>query len=145
MEHLDPKTQERVWQRVRGEEPAAVPALSLMTTEAEVAAQLQLLMRNFPGKRKLLQTMLSQTRNHLTCLQGMCLLRQGKKPPRPAVRPRSTDTTALVRKCYVNCMNLAAKYDAGSADPEYGIVYAEMSHTKRRHCAQLLSLLGDHK
>ena len=40
---------------------------------------------------------------------------------------------------------LAKNYEAASDDPEYGIAYAQMAATKRRHCTQLLSLLGSKK
>ena len=142
MEKLDPKQQERVWQRVRGEQPAPPQEQMLMSIEAETIAQLQALIKYYPGKAQELRKILTQTQDHLACLQGMCLLRQGIKPPRPTGRARNTDPIALARKCYVNCIDLATKYTTGAEDPECGLVYAELAQSKRRHCTQLLSLLG---
>ncbi|MBE6976377.1 MAG: hypothetical protein E7439_04185 [Ruminococcaceae bacterium] len=145
MERIDPHTQQRVWQRVRGEQPDAIQEQPLIAAEAEIAAQLQTLIRYFPGNSRMLKAMLTQTRHHLACLRGMHLLRQGINLPKSTGIHRNSDPTALVRKCYVNCLNLCARYAALSNDPEYGIVYAEMAATTRHHCAQLLTLLGNGK
>ena len=145
MEKIDPQAQQRVWQRVRGEHPDAPQEQRLMVMEAEILAQLQALIRYFPGKAPELRSIQTQTQEHLACLQGMSLLRRGIKPHKPTGKAGNTDPTALVRKCYVNCINLAKNYEAASDDPEYGIAYAQMATTKRRHCTQLLSLLGSKK
>ena len=145
MEKIDPQAQQRVWQRVRGEQPAAPQEQLLMVMEAEIFAQLQALIRYFPGKAPELRSIQAQTQEHLACLQGMSLLRRGIKPHKPTGKAGNADPTALVRKCYVNCINLAKNYEAASDDPEYGIAYAQMAATKRRHCTQLLSLLGSKK
>ena len=108
-------------------------------------AQLQALIRYFPGKAPELRSIQTQTQEHLACLQGMSLLRRGIKPHKPTGKAGNADPTALVRKCYVNCINLAKNYEAASDDPEYGIAYAQMAAAKRRHCTQLLSLLGSKK
>ena len=145
MEKIDRSTAEQVWQRVRGEQPQTLQESSLIALEAEVAAQLQLLTRHFPGNAQLLRAMLQATRQNIACLQGLQLLRRGSKAPIPALKPQNRDLLALIRKCYVNCLNLAGKYEAATGDAEYGIVFAEMAQTKRHHCAQLLSLLGNRK
>ena len=145
MEKIDPQAQQRVWQRVRGEQPAAPQEQLLMVMEAEILAQLQALIRYFPGKAPELRSIQTQTQEHLACLQGMSLLRRGIKPHKSTGKAGNADPTALVRKCYVNCVNLAKNYEAASDDPEYGIAYAQMAAAKRRHCTQLLSLLGSKK
>ena len=145
MEKIDRSTAEQVWQRVRGEHAQPLQEQTLMAMEAEVAAQLQLLVRHFPGKAQMLRPMLQSTRQHLACLQGLHLLRRGSKAPIPTVKLHNRDLLALLRKCYVNCLNLATKYEAAAGDTEYGIVFAEMAQTKRHHCTLLLSLLGNRK
>ncbi len=142
MVKIDPKIQSQVWQRVQGEKAQAVTLERLLLLEAETAAQLQILQRHFPGNRAALQKMLAQTQSHIACLQGQHLLRKGSRCQRPTVKPGHNDPTALTRRCYVNCLNLANFYDNNRDDPEYGTVYADLAQEKRRHCTQLLTILG---
>lgn len=144
MVKIDPKLQSQVWQRVQGEQ-AGPNEQRLSLLEAETAAQFQALMAYYPGKRQLLQQMLSQCQNHLACLQGVEYLRRGLRQSLPAVKPRLKDEAAIARKCYVNCLNLANLYEQNRNDPEYGVVYGELAHAKRQHCMQLLILMGQNR
>lgn len=141
MVKIDPKLQSQVWQRVQGEQTGPNEQ-RIALLEVETAAQLQALMVYYPGKRQLLQQMLSQCQNHLACLQGVEYLRRGLRQSMPSVKSRLSDEAAIVRKCYVNCLTLANLYEQNGSDPEYGVVYREMAHAKRQHCMQLLMLLG---
>ena len=138
---IDPKMQALVWQRVQGEQPRPGDQ-QMALLEAETAAQIQALMAYYPGKRQLLQQMLTQCQDHLTCLRGVEYLRRGLGQEMPAVKPRLKDEAAVVRKCYVNCLNLANLYEQNRSDPEYGVVYGEMARVKGQQCMQLLMLLG---
>ena len=141
---IDPKLQAQVWQRVQGEQPRPSDQ-QMALLEAETAAQLQALMAYYPGKRQILQKMLTQCQDHLACLRGVEYLRRGLGQEMPAVKPRLKDEAAVVRKCYVNCLNLANLYEQNRSDPEYGLVYGEMARVKGQQCMQLLMLLGQNR
>ena len=141
---IDPKLQAQVWQRVQGEQ-ARPSDQQMALLEAETAAQLQALMAYYPGKRQILQKMLTQCQDHLACLRGVEYLRRGLGQEMPAVKPRLKDEAAVVRKCYVNCLNLANLYEQNRSDPEYGVVYGEMARVKGQQCMQLLMLLGQNR
>jgi hypothetical protein len=141
---IDPKLQAQVWQRVQGEQPRPSDQ-QMALLEAETAAQLQALMAYYPGKRQILQKMLTQCQDHLACLRGVEYLRRGLGQEMPAVKPRLKDEAAVVRKCYVNCLNLANLYEQNRSDPEYGVVYGEMARVKGQQCMQLLMLLGQNR
>ena len=141
---IDPKLQTQVWQRVQGEQPRPSDQ-QMALLEAETAAQIQALMAYYPGKRQLLQKMLTQCQDHLACLRGVEYLRRGLGQEMPAVKPRLKDEAAVVRKCYVNCLNLANLYEQNRSDPEYGLVYGEMARVKGQQCMQLLMLLGQNR
>jgi hypothetical protein len=141
---IDPKLQAQVWQRVQGEQPRPGDQ-QMALLEAETAAQIQALMAYYPGKRQILQKMLTQCQDHLACLRGVEYLRRGLGQEMPAVKPRLKDEAAVVRKCYVNCLNLANLYEQNRSDPEYGLVYGEMARVKGQQCMQLLMLLGQNR
>lgn len=141
---IDPKLQAQVWQRVQGEQPRPSDQ-QMALLEAETAAQIQALMAYYPGKRQLLQQMLTQCQDHLACLRGVEYLRRGLRQELPAVKLRQKDEAAVVRKCYVNCLSLANLYEQNRSDPEYGVVYGEMARVKGQQCMQLLIFLGQNR
>ncbi len=142
MVKIDPKLQSQVWQRVQGEQQNPSEQ-RFRLLEGEIAAQIQALMAYFPAKRPLLRQMHGEVMGNIACLQGMEVLRRGQKGPVTQGKAGGKDAAAAVRRCYVNCLNLANAYDQARSDPEYGAVFGELAQVKRRHCRALLSLLGE--
>ncbi len=145
METIDKAIASRVWERVRKESPS-LPEEGLMEliarewTDAAVYLQLS---RRFQGKdAAMLRKMFEEEQAHTACLKGMYTLLTGRRPTVKAPTPPQGDTEQLLRRCYGREMQSLARYEARSADPDYGQVYSRMAQQEREHCRMILELLG---
>lgn len=149
MEAYDPEKTARVWQRVRGEDAAApshqgLPAL--IAQEQTDASAYLLLSRRFQGKQSLvLRRMSEEAQAHAACLRGICTLVTGRHPDTKSAPLPQEGTEAILRRCYGRQMQRVAQYEARSADPEYGQVYARLAAQGWDRCRQILELLGSLK
>ena len=144
MEQIDPNAAQRVWQRVRSEQPIqSAVELPLIAAEAEIAGILAGILGKNAGKHSALGEVVRQCRQNMACLRGICRLRQGAAPQIPKFVGKPGNRDSALRKCYVNCIKLAAQYDVRGDDPEYGCVFADLAATKRKHCKLLLEYLGE--
>ena len=144
MEKIDPKVAAAVWQRVRGnEKPGELTGVQTMVArEKETEAILQVLLKRLPDKSYALQQLISDTRRHIACLQGIRQLNGDKIGAYAAGKPMSGEPAAMLRRCYGSCLQAGARYAALAENEQYGGVFGDMARTKRRHCALLLEILG---
>ena len=83
---------------------------------------------------------------HMACLKGIFTLQGTGRPDVPSPPPPDKAPVAtILRRCYGREMRCLAHYEARSADPEYGQVFARMAQQEREHCRQILELLGSLK
>lgn len=145
MDAFDSQMAARVWQRVRGEQPPAYqPELqTLMEGERQDAAVLRSLARRYSGlRRRKLEQLAAEADSHAACLKGIARL-MGEKPKdiRPG-RPVGGSAGMLLQRCYVNACGRLAAYGTGTAHPEYGWAFTQMTRQKENHCRVLLELIG---
>ena len=150
MAKYDKAMEERVWQRVQGNQaepesprPPEGNLQALILGEWAAASAYLMLSRQVGAKEAaVLQRMFREEQAHAAILKGMYTLITGQKcvvqTPQPAKEPLET----ALRKCYGAELRSVSAYEARSADPEYGHVFARLAAQEREHCALVLELLG---
>ena len=149
MPSIDPEKAARVWQRVRADtDMGLVPQdlLALIAEEQNDATTYLHLSRRFQGSRGLLlREMAQQEQTHAACLKGIYTLITGTRPvvrAQPVIREAPELT---LRRCYSREMQCLSRYEAKSADAQYGQVFARLAQQEREHCRLILELLGSAK
>lgn len=144
MDKMDPQVAARVWQRVRGtgKPEETVGIQTMVAWEKETEAMLLWLSKRLPEKGYALQQMMADTRRHIACLQGIRQLSGQKPGVYTAGKLPGNDPSALLRRCYGQCLRVGAHYAQRAEDEQYGCVFGDMARTKRRHCALILEILG---
>lgn len=146
MEHIDPVTAARVWQRVQGPTQPGDPAqglAELIAQEWTDAANYLHLSRRLNGRDSAIaRRIFEEEQSHTACLKGIYTLITGQRPSVKAVAPEQDDPEALLRRCYGREMRCLAQYEARSGHPEYGPVFARLADQEREHCRLVLQLLG---
>ena len=149
MENYDPEAAARVWQRVRGKEPAGeelgnLPAM--IAGEWWDAATYLRLSRQFQGKEAgVLRKMFEEEQSHAACLKGIYTLLTGQRLVTQTLAPRQENLSVALRRCYGREMQSLAQYERWSDHREYGPVFSRLAQQERAHCAALLEILGNLK
>jgi rubrerythrin len=143
-ETFDPKREQRVWQRVRGEDELSSALKTQAAREWADAAVYLMLSRQFQGKEKAaLRKMFEQARSHGACLRGIYLLITGEplstRTPPPAPEPPEI----ALKKCFGRKLRAAAAYEALRTAEEYGEIFSQLSRQEREQCRIILELLGN--
>ena len=143
MENFDAAKATRVWQRVQASQPEAEGLPALIAGELEDAATYIQLARRLGGKDgQTLRRLAEAEQAHAACLKGIYTLITGE-PIAPKIPPlRQEPAERTLRRCYGREMRCLAQYEARSADPEYGPVFANLAAREREHCMTVLELLG---
>lgn len=146
MENYDAAKATRVWQRVQGAKPVVqesegIPALIAGELE-DAATYLYLAKRMGPKDGQILRRLSEEEQSHGSCLKGIYRLMTGEQssPVIPPVRQQPAEQ--ILRRCYGKEMRCLAQYEARSADPEYGPVFARLAAQEREHCMAVLELIG---
>ena len=148
MHTYDPQKAARVWQRVQGreEEPRPAPGhdlQGLILNALQLSAVYLKLARQMPPKAaSVLQQLYREEQNHLACLKGIHTLMTGQRPVLHMPRVENEPAERLLRRCYGMEMRSLKEYEAGTADPEYGHVFARLADQEREHCRRVLALVG---
>lgn len=148
METIDNQKVARVWERVQGRQgrdPGELPGMiALEWSDAHSYLQLS---RRFQGKESAaLRRLYEQELSHAACLKGIYNLITGGHTTAPATQVTLQENTeAALRRCYAREMQSLAAYEARSADPEYGQVFARLAQQEREHCHILLTIIGNFK
>lgn len=149
METIDPAKAARVWQRVQADIPQEnreQGLLELIAQEWTDATTYLQLSRRFQGKHSMiLRRMFEEEQAHTACLKGIYTLITGIRPAVRTVPPSQEDPEQILRRCYGREMRCLAQYEARTADPEYGQVFARLAAQEREHCRLVLELLGSLK
>lgn len=150
MESYDAKKAARVWQRVQATQQPQQPPQpdmaglpGLIAEEMQDAAlYLQLSKRMGQKEAQILRRLAEEERSHAACLKGIYTLITGEQIA-PRVAPSPNDSSErILRRCYGREMRCLAQYEARTADPEYGPVFARLAAQEREHCMAVLELLG---
>ena len=146
METYDADKATRVWQRVQGAqqpqpEMEGLPAL-LAEEQQDAAVYLHLAKRMGPRESQILRRLSEEEQSHGACLKGIYTLITGQQIA-PQIPPMHQEPAErILRRCYGREMRCLAQYEARSADPEYGPVFAKLAAQEREHCMAVLELIG---
>lgn len=144
MESYDSTAAAKVWQRVFSEPAAQTQDLTpLIAGEmTDEATYLSLAKRFKDSRSQLLRQMAAEEKTHSACLRGICRLRTGSPAQARIPEPSDAPAEVLLRRCYSREMKCLAQYRELSSDPEFGEVFCRLAEQERKHCQQLLELLG---
>ena len=145
MQIIDKEKAARVWERVQPKPPLdPEQILRLLTAEQEDAATYAHLAKQLPGPQSAsLRKLYEQEQSHSACLKGIYSLITGTPPVLPQIQVQQGKPEAILRRCYGREMQSLAAYEAHSADPEYGQVFARLAAQEREHCHILLTIIGN--
>lgn len=134
-----------VWNRVRGgESPLAEILLERIEEEWMDAALYLTLSRRLPGKDgATLQRLFQEEQALVACLKGIYTLLTGQRPKYRREQPPREGMEQTLRRCYGREMRSLTVYEAQSAHPEYGHVFARLAVQEREHCRCILEILGN--
>ena len=147
MNRIDPQQAARVWQRVRAGDRLSDRELQAMISQAWTRAATYLkLSRQLQGKDSAaLRQLYGEQQAHAACLKGMYTLITGTQPTVKALPETGQDPAAILRRLYGKSMQALADYEAKTADPEYGPVFARLAEREKDHCRAVLELIGNLK
>lgn len=141
MAEYDQQMEQRVWNRIRGEEPKSLQALA--AAERACAAVYLRLARMSQGNQKaVLRQLFERERQHSRYLNGISLLMADQSLSVRTVPPAADSLAIALRKCYAASLKAAGEYEKRKDDREYGGVFARMAEEEREHCAMILDILG---
>lgn len=137
MEHLDPKLEARVWQRVQGGQSQR-PAITgwILETRQNAAALRQLAATDITKKLVALATAQAD------CLSGIAQLWN-----QPIVLPHEVSIARerpdiSLQRCLSCAMRRASAYTQLSTDGEFGPIFTELARQEWLLCRLLLELSG---
>lgn len=147
MEVMEGRKEALVWQRVRGEQARGEEGLLAMIAQewTDAATYLQLSRRLTGKDSAILRNMYHQEQAHTACLKGIYTLITGSHPTVRAVPASQEQIDQVLRRCYGREMQSLAQYEARSADPQFGQVFARLAEQEREHCRLLLEIIGRQK
>ena len=142
MEHMDPETAQRVWQRVTAS--AAPQSLKpLVYTLGETAMMYQKLAQQVNNaSAEQLRRMAAQTRRTAAALRGMGYLRGENIQVAQPKMTKDLDRL-LPEKCCRRAQLLANEFDMRGNDPEWGKLFAWLSGQQWEDALFLLTILGE--
>mgnify|MGYP002515802204 CR=1 FL=1 len=149
MQNFDSDKAARVWQRVQDSKPTPTPARlenlqELIMNEWEAAATYRQLAKQVPQtEAAVLQRLSREEHSHGACLRGMYNLITGEKCEVHSQQVPKEPLERTLRRCYGLEMRSLKEYEAKSADPEYGHVFARLADQEREHCMALLGVIGN--
>ena len=145
MEHIDPKTAARVWERVQAPTSSADAAAiqTLLTEEVQDSLIYTRLAKRLPSAQAAIaRQMAQQEQTHITCLKGIYAMITGATPKIHATPPADDPIPIVLRRCYGREMRCLAQYEARGTDPQYGHIFRKLARQEQEHCQKLLELLG---
>ena len=145
MNHIDPHTAAKVWERVKAPpvNTEADTIRSLMAEELLDALTYQRLAKKLPPTQGLIARQLAQQEQaHAVCLKGIYTMLTGSTPNLPTPAPQDDPPQVILRRCYGREMRCLAQYEARQNDPQYGHVFQRLAREEQEQCRKLLELLG---
>lgn len=146
MDIIDKEKADRVWQRVTAAGPAGdnTQELETLITQKWADASTYLhLSRRFQGKESgVLRRLSEQSQAQTACLKGIYTLLTGNHPVVRTMPAEQEPVEQTLRRCYGREMHCLARYEAKTADPEFGQVFSRLAEQEKDHCRTVLELIG---
>ena len=132
----DLELERRVWERVASREaPPREEAMEPLIRQARELAEEYRALAALTGDRGTLAGIRREEQEITRILAGIRALRQGG----------GSERLQRLRRCYHRSRRAMADYAARLATPEVGLAYQYLSELERRHCLEILRLLGSGK
>ena len=143
MDQFDTELENRVWQRVRGENQPLQSLQALAAAELSEAAAALMLSRQLQDKEKaMLRKMYEEDRAHAFCLKGMHYFTFDQPMSIRHIPPAPESPVIALRKAYARKLRALREYESRTGDPEYGAVFRSLALQERQHCRLILELVG---
>lgn len=145
METVNSEQAQRVWNRVRGTAPekSAADLEPLIAEEWEASAAYLALAKRTEGRHTaLLQQLARQSRSRWACLQGISLLRTGRRPGHIHPKSPAGSSGEILRRCCSRAMGTVELYGQ-LCSQESSPVFPLLAQEQTRDCRILLELLGN--
>ena len=148
MEQFDKDIENRVWQRVNGDNPPRLEQSlqALAAAELSEAAAHLMLSRQLQGKEKaILRRIYEEDQAHAACLKGIHYFTFDTPLAVRHIPPAPESPAVALRKAYARKLRALRQYESRSDDPEYGAVYAALARQEQEHCRLILEMVGNLK
>ena len=144
MDNFDSELEQRVWKRVRQEQPQQSASLqSLAAAEQNEAAVYLMLSRQLQGAEKaILRKLFAEEQTHAAILRGIHTAVTGQKLTLRTIPPKPETPEMALEKCYARKLKVLSEYESRTDDREFGAVFSHIARQERAHCAAILQLLG---
>ena len=144
MDNFDPAMEQRVWQRIRGEQqPQSISVEGLAAAAQDEAAVYLMLSRQMQGPEKnMLRRLFSEEQTHGVILRGIHTTMTGQRLTLRTIPPKPETPDIALKKCYARTLKAMAEYESRANDKEFGAVFAQLLQQERAHCAIIMQLLG---
>ena len=130
---MEERTEQRVWQRVRGEPEPTGQLRELLADQGTLLAAY----RNFCRRGGVWRRLYEQKEEQVACLRGLLRLQTGQN----AARPRSPGTGDL-NTCFRLERRLLSELTLLSREGPWADLYALLLDRQKGQCRLLLQLLG---
>ena len=147
MESMDPKVEQQVWQRVRGQAgpaPEREDLQALIRSAREAAAVYRYLMGSLTGRAGDQARLLWQTQQQtVACLKGIYRLSGGAGRKEKGVSAPREPAQRLLERAYFRAKKTVTEYAARELDPQFGVVFRQLARQEESQCAVIAGALGE--
>ena len=146
MPQYDPKSAEKIWNRVQSTafpQGDAQTVLTLIAEEMQDALAYNRLAKRLPPPQAAVARQIAQQeQSHISCLKGIYTLITGRKAIVPPPVSPDDPPEIVLRRCYGREMRCLAQYEARMSDPQYGYIFRKLAQQEQEHCRHILEILG---
>ena len=131
----DRDLEKRVWERVAAREGAPREDMEELLRQARELGEEYRALARLMGDRGELAGVRREQKENARILAGIRALQQGG----------GSEKQKRLRRCYHRSRRAMTDYAARVATPEVGLAYQYLSELERRHCIEVLKMLGSEK
>ena len=131
----DRDLEKRVWERVAAREGAPREDMEELLRQARELGEEYRALARLMGDRGELAGIRREQQEIARILAGIRALQQGG----------GSEKMQRLRRCYHRSRRAMTDYAARVATPEVGLAYQYLSELERRHCTEVLKMLGSEK
>ena len=131
----DRDLEKRVWERVAAREGAPREDMEELLRQARELGEEYRALTRLMGDRGELAGIRREQQENARILAGIRALQQGG----------GSEKQKRLRRCYHRSRRATTDYAARVATPEVGLAYQYLSELERRHCIEVLKMLGSEK
>lgn len=144
MDQITPDQAQRVWNRVRGEEPQnSQPLARLLELEAEADRIYIYLTKNTPLRdSRMLRQLREENQSFLNALAGIHLLTTGERPRKSQPNALRGNAEGMLRLLWRQRQQSLALLESAQVPAEFAPALSQLRARMTTHCCLILELLG---